>query len=1122
MKELSGGIISGVSAYYYLNYLQDKTNNLIVITKTLADEAKLLEDLKFYLKNNKQFKQLELLNLPSYELLFYDNSEPTQNIVATRIKTLNKLLTNKRQYLLVVSLETILFRFSPIDFTHKFNFNLSVGDELDLIQFSKNLVEYGYLRVSKISEQLDFALRGGVLDIFPAGVKNPIRIDLFDNEITDIRIFNVSTQRSIKKVDRFNLLSAKEFNFDQESREIFLANHKQIIGKKDEVFNKVASGLMPNGSPFYLPLFFNQMSSFFDYLLGDKNIISYEEGLSAEVDRILMEIDTTYESAKTNLDRIPLPVNTLFLAKNEFFSYLGNVPNLVLNQYKNDKGANFDFNQLPSLQIQERSLKFLKDFLISTKSRVLIVCASHSRISILLDLITEVKLEQVDNFYEFLQHNSQICITLGEISAGFNFGNITIINEAAIFGNTLSGQTRKRRAKHKDFISSVKNLIEINQGDFVVHEGYGIGCYLGLKTTVIDEIKQDLIELEYLGGAKLLIPVDEIDLLSKYAGGNNPSLNKLGSQKWSQAKAKALKAMYDIASELLAIYAKRELATGYQISGLNNEYDKFITQFPFVETEDQISATNDVIKDLASDKPMDRLICGDVGFGKTEIAMRAAFLSVMANYQVIILTPTTLLASQHYHSFVERFSGFAVEIAEISRFKTIKEQQEIKQKLQDGKIDIVIGTHKLLQKDIKYHNLGLIIIDEEHRFGVRQKESLKEIKDKCNILAMSATPIPRTLSLALNDLRQMSIIATPPMGRTKVNTFVKKFNKDVITQAVKRELHRSGQVFFVHNDIDSIDKIADNLNEFLPEVNIRIAHGRMSPNELEHIMSDFYHQRFEILVCTTIIETGIDVPTANTIIINNAGNFGLSQLHQLRGRVGRSHHQAYAYLLVKSFETISDDAKKRLEAISSLEEIGSGFNLANYDLEIRGAGDILGKNQSGKISEIGYSLYYDLLNRTISSIKQNRDISEITKHKITINLGISTIIPSDYVSDVHERLEFYAKIKNTDNLDEIKMELIDRFGLLPMEAKNLFASYELRALCERVGILSINAFNDRVLIEFDKDAQVDFAKIINLIQTQPQEYKLKNNNTLSYFYKNKNDLERIDLITNLITDVKIT
>ena len=623
-----------------------------------------------------------------------------------------------------------------------------------------------------------------------------------------------------------------------------------------------------------------------------------------------------------------------------------------------------------------------------------------------------------------------------------------------------------------------------------------------------------------------MVPIAALNLISRYSGASsdNAPLHKLGSQQWTKAKRKAAESLYDVAAELLEIYAKRQSQKGFAYPAPNDSYSSFVSSFPFEETPDQLKTMDDVLLDMQSERPMDRLVCGDVGFGKTEIAMRAAFIAVESGKQVAILVPTTLLANQHEQTFNDRFSKFPIVIKSLSRFQNTKEQSEIKSHLNDGKIDIIIGTHKLIQGTIKYHNLGLIIIDEEHRFGVKQKEALKKIRGQSDILTMTATPIPRSLNMALGSLREMSIIATPPAKRTAIQTFVDEWDKNTIKEACSRELHRGGQIFVVHNDIDTIDNMAESLSDLMPNLQIRIAHGQMPSKELEQIMADFYHQRFQLLVCTTIIETGIDIPSANTIIINNAQNFGLAQLHQLRGRVGRSHHKAYAYLIIKSHQSITENARKRLDAIASLEELGAGFMLANHDLEIRGAGDLLGENQSGKISEIGFNLYHDLLKRTIKAIKNNTkfDIKDALVEEVEINSGIACIIPDTYLPDVHERLILYKRIASAENdeeLKDLKIEMIDRFGLLPDQTNNLFESTSLKIQSKEIGILKINIYDEKLEITLNEKNLIDTSKIINLIQMKPQQFQLKNQNTLISNETMEADFSRIRSASKLISNL---
>ncbi|MBT6142546.1 MAG: transcription-repair coupling factor [Gammaproteobacteria bacterium] len=823
-------------------------------------------------------------------------------------------------------------------------------------------------------------------------------------------------------------------------------------------------------------------------------------------------------------------MNKVFLNTERFFKKLSDKKQVQIQSSKIEKeeGYNFSSSILPPLKIEAQTKKPLNKlikFIENFDGQVLIVCESEGRQSVLTDLLSthQLKVNDCSHWSDFHSQNNGLCITNASLSEGVLFEKIAIITENNLFGKDAVKQRRRRRAKHKDFDEAIKNLVEIQLGDPVVHEHYGVGRYLGLKSRSFDGNQQDFLSLEYANGSVLMVPIAALNLISRYSGASsdNAPLHKLGSQQWAKAKRKAAEALYDVAAELLEIYAKRQSQKGFAYPAPNDSYSSFVSSFPFEETPDQLKTMDDVLLDMQSERPMDRLVCGDVGFGKTEIAMRAAFIAVESGKQVAILVPTTLLANQHEQTFNDRFSKFPIVIKSLSRFQNTKEQSEIKSHLNDGKIDIIIGTHKLIQGTIKYHNLGLIIIDEEHRFGVKQKEALKKIRGQSDILTMTATPIPRSLNMALGSLREMSIIATPPAKRTAIQTFVDEWDKNTIKEACSRELHRGGQIFVVHNDIDTIDNMAESLSDLMPNLQIRIAHGQMPSKELEQIMADFYHQRFQLLVCTTIIETGIDIPSANTIIINNAQNFGLAQLHQLRGRVGRSHHKAYAYLIIKSHQSITANAKKRLDAIASLEELGAGFMLANHDLEIRGAGDLLGENQSGKISEIGFNLYHDLLKRTIQAIKNNTkfDIKDALVEEVEINSGIACIIPDTYLPDVHERLILYKRIAsagNDDELKDLKIEMIDRFGLLPDQTNNLFESTSLKIQSKEIGILKINIYDEKLEITLNEKNLIDTSKIINLIQTKPKQFQLRNQNTLISSETMEADFSRIRSASKLI------
>ena len=1118
-----GSLYGSAEALALIEFTQMHNCVMLYIARDISHYEQIQKALNFYNTS------LTILAFSNWEVLAYDHFSPHPDIVSSRLKTLSQL-PNLKSGIVITTLESLSQRLCPTNYIEKYSLSLIRGGKLNIDGFVEKLVKIGYRRASSVMEQGEFCIKGALIDLYPMGAKSPYRIDLFDNEIDSIRTFETSTQRSIEVVEDIELLPAREFSAEPESIETFERNYLSAFGKKDGlIFTEVIEGRFPGGIEFYLPLFFDKTVSLFDYL-PESSIIAYQNGLSDSVNEQTESLKARYEHAKRSLDRPPLELTTVFLGQAELFALLKNKEQIQTQSIKSNRKAalNFSSNLLPPIRIESQSknpLRKLIAFVKSFKGRILIVCESQGRQSVLMDLLSSQQLSPQDcrHWSDFLKGESKLCITNARLSEGLLTNTFAIITEDHLFGQDVVKQQRRRRAKHKDFDEAIKSLVEIQIGDAIVHEHYGVGRYLGLDTRTFDENPQDFLSLEYANGSKLMVPITALNLISRYSGANldHAPLHKLGTQQWNKAKKKAAEALYDVAAELLEIYAKRQSLTGFAFPEPDDSYSSFVASFAFEETPDQLKTMEQVLGDMQSSRPMDRLVCGDVGFGKTEIAMRAAFLAVEAGKQVVVLVPTTLLANQHQQTFTDRFANYPVTIKALSRFQTPKEQTLIKEGLKQGKIDIVIGTHKLIQGSIMYHDLGLIIIDEEHRFGVKQKEALKKLRGQSDILTMTATPIPRTLNMALGSLRELSIIATPPAKRSAIQTFVDEWNDDTITEACSRELHRGGQIFVLHNDIDSIDNMAETLTNLMPNIKVRVAHGQMPSKELEQIMADFYHQRFQVLVCTTIIETGIDIPSANTIIINNAQNFGLAQLHQLRGRVGRSHHKAYAYLIIKSHQSLTKDAKKRLDAIASLEELGAGFMLASHDLEIRGAGDLLGENQSGKISEIGFNLYHDLLQRTIRAIKSGKklNIEDTANEQIAIDIGIACIIPQTYLDDVHERLVLYKRIassKNEDELKDLQIEMIDRFGLLPEPTQNLFASTSLKFSCEKIGIDKIIIFDDRAEITLGVNHTIEAIKIINLIQKEAQTYQLKGQNTLIYKKSMTEDSSRVSSIENLL------
>ena len=1119
-----GSLYGSAQALALVEFAKTQDRVILVVANDISHFDQWFKSLHFYNTG------LEILRFDNWEVLAFDHFSPHPDITSSRLNTLSKLPKLKRG-IVITTLESLTQQLCPLEFSEAYSFSLQVGATLELQAFIQRLLKIGYNRVMKVMEHGEFSVKGSLIDIYPMGAKLPCRLDLFDQEIESIRLFDVSTQRSTETTQAVSLLPAREFATDKNSIEVFKENYQKTFDNTGGfIFDEVSESRLPSGIEFYLSLFFTHTNTLFDYLPSE-SIIATSEGFSALVDLSYDEINNRHQKASENFDRLPLPIEQVFIEKQQLFSQIKQRQQLLIGSSKNEEKLghlNFASQLLPSLNINAQNKVPLNKFLVFEKKfsgKILIVCESEGRKSVLSDLLIshELKPNPVEDWQDFLSSDKKLCITNDELSEGLLTQDIAVITEVNLFGADVVKQQRRRRAKHKDFDEAIKSLVEIQIGDPIVHESYGVGRYLGLKTQTFDGLTQDFLMLEYAKGSKLMVPMTSLNLISRYSGASPESapLHKLGTNQWTKAKQKAHEALYDVAAELLEIYAKRQSQRGFAFPAPSDAYGSFVASFPFEETPDQLKTMGEVLADMQSHKPMDRLVCGDVGFGKTEIAMRAAFLAVESGKQVAILVPTTLLANQHYASFQDRFINHPVEIKVLSRFQSTKEQTQIKQKLLDGTCDIVIGTHKLIQGSIKYKQLGLVIIDEEHRFGVKQKESLKKMRGRSDILTMTATPIPRTLNMALGSLRELSIIATPPQGRSAIQTFVKEWDDDTIKEACSREMHRGGQIFVLHNDIDSIDNMAESLKSLMKNAHIRIAHGQMPTRELEQIMSDFYHGRFQILVCTTIIETGIDIPNANTIIINNAQNFGLAQLHQLRGRVGRSHHRAYAYLVIKSHQSLSNNARKRLEAVESLEELGAGFMLANHDLEIRGAGDLLGDNQSGKISEIGFNLYHDLLKRTVDAMRVGKkiNINDPINHAVDIDTGIPCIIPDTYLGDVHERLVLYKRIANGKDNDELKdltIEMIDRFGLLPDATKNLFAATQLKLSCEKIGIDKVSIYDDKAHIVFSDKVNIEPIKIINLVQTQPKRYQLKGQNQLIFKQEMPDNIERIELIESLL------
>lgn len=1094
---------------------------------------------------------------PDWETLTYDELSPHQDIISERIHLLTHM---PKDGMLLISVQTLMQRIAPASWLLGQHFDLAIGDKFDVATERRKLATAGYHAVDNVFEPGEFAIRGSVIDLFPIGQPFPVRIDLFDDEVESMRFFNPQTQRSltqadldelkdsdphqyvkftqqqklsskaktdsnaIGKIDSFQILPAREFPLD-EGKETFRANFASSFpntsARRFELHQDVMNGIAPAGIEYYQPLFFEpavwqSQGDFFSYLPKDSLLIlddQYEQSYQA----FWAQIHSRYQDRRHDVDKPIVAPDSLYLAEHIFSEKIATFQRIIASetaltetQLAKASAINAQTSPPPNLAVDHKlaePLQHLLDFLAESNLPTLIVAETAGRREILTELLQKkLQLANPAGLNDFLQnfvnvenadYRKTVALTVAPIERGAVLPErFNIISETQLFGRQVL-QTRRRRQSDVSDEFLVKSVSELNIGDPVVHIDFGVGRYQGLITLEIDKQLQEFIHLTYADDASVYVPVANLQLISRYAGGDRDSapLHAIGSGKWDKAKAKALSQIHDVAAELLNVQARRDAKVGIHFSVDPIQYDLFASQFAFEETPDQANAIEAVMFDMKQNKPMDRLVCGDVGFGKTEVAMRAAFIAVQAGYQVAVLVPTTLLAGQHEDNFMDRFADWPVRIESLSRFGTKKQHEKILQDVADGKVDILIGTHRILQPDVQFANLGLMIVDEEHRFGVRDKERIKAMQSDVDVLSMTATPIPRTLNMALSGMRNMSIIATPPARRLAIKTFVMQKTDQLLKEAILRELLRGGQVFLLHNDVASIERMAETVRELVPEARVAVAHGQMKERELEQVMQDFYHKKYNVLVCTTIIETGIDIPNANTIIINRADKFGLAQLHQLRGRVGRSHHQAYCYLLVPSLKGMTSDAQKRLEAISRANTLGAGFMLASEDLEIRGAGELLGKQQSGNMQAIGFNLYMDMLNRATKAIKAGKQPDLNTPLSLTsdINLHVSALIPEDYLGDVHQRLLFYKKIANAEDYDElisIRSEMLDRFGSLPEPTKNLFAVHQLRLLAEPLHIKKIDGNERSVTFEFSPDTPVEAITLIQLIQSQPNKLRM--------------------------------
>ena len=1065
--------------------------------------------------------------LPDWETLPYERFSPHQDLVSERLSALWQIKSGAAD-VLFVPVATAMQKLPPVPFLAGRTFWLKTGQTLDIGRLKTDLVDAGYNHVSHVVAAGEFAVRGGIVDLFPMGSEMPYRIDLFDDEIDSIKTFDTDTQRTISPVSEIRLLPAHEFPTDSEAQKIFRSRFREEVdGNPNDaaVYKAVSNGHFGAGVEYYLPLFFeNELETLFDYIGEDALFVSLGD-VHTEANRFWSDVKSRYAMAQGDETYPPLLPQHLYLSADVFAGRLKNYGQVLPDVSGKE-------HTLPDLAVNRQSdepLQALKDFQTTFDGRILLCAESLGRRETMLGFLQQngLKAKPVSDWQGFLSAHEPLMITVAPLAYGFQMPseNIAVITESELYQYVARSRVHNRRKKHAAVSDGLlRDLAEINIGDPVVHEEHGIGRYMGLVTMDLGGETNEMMLLEYAGEAQLYVPVSQLHLISRYSGQahENVALHKLGSGSWNKAKRKAAEKARDTAAELLNLYAQRAAQSGHKFEINELDYQAFADGFGYEETEDQAAAIAAVIKDLTQAKPMDRLVCGDVGFGKTEVALRAAFVAVMGGKQVAVLAPTTLLVEQHAQNFADRFADFPVKVASLSRFNNSKATKAALEGMADGTVDIVIGTHKLVQDDIKFKNLGLVIIDEEHRFGVRQKEQLKRLRANVDILTMTATPIPRTLSMALEGLRDFSLITTAPSRRLAVKTFVKPFSEGSVREAVLRELKRGGQVFFLHNEVDTIENMRERLETLLPEARIGVAHGQLRERELEQVMRDFLQQRFNVLLCSTIIETGIDIPNANTIIINRADKFGLAQLHQLRGRVGRSHHQAYAYLLTPEY--ITKDAEKRLDAIAAADELGAGFTLAMQDLEIRGAGEILGEGQSGEMMQVGFTLYTEMLKQAVRDLKKGRqpDLDAPLGITTEIKLHSPALLPESYCPDIHERLVLYKRLavcETVQQINAIHEELVDRFGLPEQPVKTLIESHHLRLAAKELGIDAIDATSEAVTVTFGKHHQIDPTEIILLIQTD-KKYWLAGADKLKFTAQMEDVEMRIKTVKSVLKTLK--
>ncbi|NNG81965.1 transcription-repair coupling factor [Acinetobacter sp. ANC 5378] len=1125
------GNLQGSSAALLFKDIATQNKQLfIIVAKNNQHLGQLESELEFY--------GIKPTIFPDWEILPYDRLSPHQDIVSERLSILSNM---PKQGVLLLSASTLAQRVAPTSWVLGEHFDIKVGQKFELEQQKLRLIQAGYHLVDTVYDHGEFAVRGSIMDIYASGQNSPIRIDLFDDEIESLKFFDPETQRTTQNLQQFSVLPAKEFPL-KEGRSTFRDRYAESFPsanpKKNPVYQDVLEGIASPGLEFYFPLFFSkeamQTQSTLMAYLPKNGIVITDKHLDESLTSFWKDVVRRYEDRRHNVDHPILSPEEIFLQPNQVLEQLNHFARIIASSEEFvDKTGVLNLNtelppRLPVDPKQEKPFSAVKKYIDAANHPVLLVAESAGRRETLKDALRPAlgDIPNVENFAEFRKSLHAIAITSAPLDRGLVIPNhLTVISENQLYEHRVVQRRRKRQQEvSEEFL--IRSLTELSIGAPVVHIDYGVGRYAGLVTLSIDDQDHEFLQLDYADAAKVYVPVTNLHLISRYSGGDPDlaPLHKLGTDAWNKAKRKALEQIHDVAAELLHIQARRQAKQGFSFELEQSLYMQFASGFAYEETLDQANAIEATLHDMQLAKPMDRLVCGDVGFGKTEVAMRAAFLAVQNNKQVAVLVPTTLLAQQHYESFKDRFADWPIRIEVLSRFGSNKTHLKITEDLADGKVDIVIGTHKILQESIQFKNLGLMIVDEEHRFGVRDKERIKAMRADVDMLTLTATPIPRTLNMAFSGMRDLSIIATPPARRLAVKTFVQEHTSDAIKEAILRELLRGGQVYFLHNEVESIERTAESIRELVPEARVAVAHGQMRERELEQVMQQFYHKEYNVLVCSTIIETGIDVPNANTILIERADKLGLAQLHQLRGRVGRSHHQAYAYLLVPSIKGLKGDAEKRLDAIQRASNLGAGFMLATEDLEIRGAGELLGEQQSGSMHAIGYSLYMEMLEKATKAIQKGKTPNFDAPLSLTaeINLHMPALIPDEYLGDVHQRLMFYKRISNTDTqekLDNIRMELIDRFGVPPQPVKQLFAVHQLRLKAEQLGITKVDISANGGHIEFSPDTPVQAMSIIQMMQKHPTFFRMDGGQRLKIMVMLEDYQKRIQFISDLLASL---